>query len=94
MTLIQKILTVAAMWAAAKGHSSTSRLSTLVANDGKALGRLEVRGNATVATLDKFRTFLAAPENWPDKVIPADAQALLDDIGHIASLPAPAGGIA
>jgi hypothetical protein len=87
MTLIQKILEVASLWAAAKGHSSTSRLATLVANDGKALSRLEIKGNATLATLDKFRTYLAEPKNWPDQLIPAAAQSLIDDIGHLATVP-------
>lgn len=87
MTLIQKILKVSALWAAAKGHSTTSRLATLVANDGKALTRLEVRGNATLSTVDKFRRFLAEPANWPERIVPAEAAALLDDIGHISTAP-------
>jgi hypothetical protein len=88
MTLIQKVLDLSQLWAAAKGHSTTARLATLVANDGKALLRLEAGRNATLATLDKFRVFLADPQNWPDCVIPAAATALLDDIGHIATAPA------
>jgi hypothetical protein len=88
MTLIQKILAVAECWAAAKGHSTTARLATIVANDGKALARLEVRGNATLSTAEKFRTFLASAENWPDRLIPAGAQELLDSIGPIMT-PAP-----
>jgi hypothetical protein len=87
MTLIDNILQLAAIWAAAKGHSSTSRLATLVANDGKALTRLESSRNATLSTADKFRTFLANPENWPDATIPVEAAALLDEIGHIATAP-------
>jgi hypothetical protein len=84
MTLIQKILVVAEYWRAARGHSTTARLATIVVNDGKALARLEERGNATLATADKFRTFLADPANWPDG-IPAEAQAVLDRIGPITT---------
>ena len=87
MTLIQKLLALAALWSAAKGHSTTSRLATLVANDGKALARLADRGNATLSTLDKFRVFLAEPTNWPDNLIPDEARSLLDDIGHLATAP-------
>jgi hypothetical protein len=87
MTLIDRILELAALWAAARGHSTTSRLSTIVANDGGLLKRLEGGGNTTVATLDKFVHFLGDPANWPGESIPVEAQGLLGAIGHIASLP-------
>jgi hypothetical protein len=87
MTLIDKVLKIAAVWATANGHSSTARLSTLVANDGRVLAKLEAGGGATLATLDKFAVFLREPANWPGAVIPAAAADLLAEVGAIATLP-------
>lgn len=87
MTLIDRLLRIADLWAEAKGHSSTSRLSTIVANDGGLLKRLAEGGNLTVATVDKFVCFLRDSTNWPDAVLPAEASELIDQIGHITSLP-------
>lgn len=87
MTLIDRILALAEFWAAARGHSSTSRLSTIVANDGGLLKRIGDGGNTTVATLDKFASFLREPVNWPEGLIPVEAEGLLDAIGHITTLP-------
>lgn len=87
MTLVEKILALAAQWAAANGHSSTARLSTIVANDGALLPKLEAGGNATLASLDKFVVYLRAPENWPDARLPAAASELLGAIGHVMTSP-------
>lgn len=82
MTLIDRILRLAELWAEEKGHSTTSRLSTIVANDGGLLKRLGEGGNTTVATLTKFMRFLALPDNWPGQ-LPAEARELIDAIGHL-----------
>jgi hypothetical protein len=88
MTLIEKILAVAAQWAEARGHTSTSRLSNIVANDGGLLKRLEEgTGGTTVATLDKFVVYLREPANWPGEAVPSAAADLLAGIGHIVTLP-------
>lgn len=87
MTLIDKILELAAIWAAASGHSSTARLSTIVANDGALLARLEGGGNATLASLDKFVVYLRAPANWPGDQLPPRAIELLASVGHLMTSP-------
>lgn len=87
MTLIDKVLKVAAIWAAAQGHSSTARLSTIVANDGKVLAKLERGSGATIGTLDKFVVYLREPANWPGGAVPFEAAELLAAVGHIATLP-------
>jgi hypothetical protein len=87
MTLIDRMLKLAGLWAAASGHSTTSRLSTIVAPDGGLLRRLEQGGGCTVDTLDKFAHFLRDPANWPESAVPSEACELLGAIGHIKSLP-------
>lgn len=87
MTLIERILAVAGHWAEARGHRTTARLSTIVANDGGLLKRLSEGGGTTVATLDKFAVFLRDAGNWPEGTIPAAAQAELDQLPPIASMP-------
>lgn len=87
MTLIERILELAGLWADAKGHSTTARLSTIVANDGGLLKRLADGGNTTVATVDKFVSFLRDPANWPTGAIPLAAQGLLGAIGNIVTMP-------
>ena len=87
MTLIDRILRLAELWAGARGHSTTSRLSTIVANDGGLLKRIGQGGGTTVATLDKFAVFLRDFANWPDMTPPDEARALIDELCHIASLP-------
>jgi hypothetical protein len=87
MTLLDRIQRLAKLWAAARGHTTTSRLSTIVANDGGLLKRLEAGGGTTVATLDKFVVFLRDFANWPDMTPPDEARDLIDEIGHIATLP-------
>ncbi len=87
MTLIEKMLRVAELWAAAQGHSSTSRLSNIVANDGRVLAKLGEGGGATIATIDKFVVYLSEPGNWPEGALPTEAAALLASIGPITTLP-------
>jgi hypothetical protein len=87
MTLIEKMLRVAEMWASAQGHSSTSRLSNIVANDGRVLAKLGEGGGATISTIDKFVVYLSEPGNWPEAAIPREAAALLASIGPITTLP-------
>lgn len=87
MTLIERMLKVAAIWAEAQGHSSTSRLSTIVANDGRVLAKLKDGGGANIGTLDKFVVYLRDCANWPGGVIPLGAVELLAAIGHISTIP-------
>jgi hypothetical protein len=87
MTLIEKVLRVAAIWAEAQGHSSTSRLSNIVANDGRVLAKLEGGGGATIGTLDKFVVYLREAANWHAGEIPPEAAELLASVGHITTLP-------
>lgn len=87
MTLIERMLRVANLWAEAQGHSSTSRLSNIVANDGRVLSKLGEGGGANIATIDKFVVYLREPGNWPERAIPFEAAELLAAIGHIATLP-------
>jgi hypothetical protein len=87
MTLIDRILRLAELWAEARGHSTTSRLSTIVANDGGLLKRVGGGGGTTVATLDKFAVFLRDFANWPDNTPPDEARVLIHELCHIASLP-------
>jgi hypothetical protein len=88
MTLLETILAVASLWADSRGHSSTARLSTIVANDGGLLKRLEAGGGTTVATLDKFAVFLRDPANWGD-AIPSAAADLLATIPPIVTAAEP-----
>lgn len=87
MTLIDRILRLAELWAQANGHSTTSRLSTIVANDGGLLKRLGAGGGATVGTIDKFAVFLRDFANWPHDTPPDEARDLIHAIGHVATLP-------
>jgi hypothetical protein len=87
MTLVEKVLKVAELWSSAQGHSSTSRLSTIVANDGRVLAKLADGGGANIGTLDKFVVFLRDAGNWPNAVIPLGAVELLAAIGHISTNP-------
>jgi succinyl-CoA synthetase beta subunit len=87
MTLIEKMLRVAELWAEAQGHSSTSRLSNIVANDGRVLAKLAEGGGATISTIDKFVVYLREPANWPEGMVPFEAAELLAAIGHISTLP-------
>jgi hypothetical protein len=87
MTLIEKVLKVAEIWSAAQGHISTSRLSTIVANDGRVLAKLADGGGANIGTLDKFVVYLRDAANWPGGQLPLAAVELLAAIGHIATNP-------
>jgi hypothetical protein len=89
MTLLEQILRLARLWTDANGHRSLARLSTIVANDGGLLKRLdEGTGGTTVATLDKFACHLRDFANWPNETPPNEARELIDCLPHIATAPA------
>lgn len=83
MTLIDRLLRLSALWAAASDRS-TARLATIVANDGKILDRLEGGATCTVATYERFLGFFRESTNWPGDQIPAEAQELLGEMEAIA----------
>jgi hypothetical protein len=84
MTLIDRLLQLSRLWCAAQDRSA-SRLATIVANDGKLLGRLEEGKTCTIETFEKFLIFFRESGNWPEGSIPADAAALLDEVEMIAA---------
>lgn len=93
MTLIERLVKLADLWAAAQGRS-VSRLSTIVANDGKAIDRLrDGSKTCTVAMFERFLAFFREPGNWPEGGIPAEAAAILDEVEAIATAGAADGEI-
>ncbi|UAK24370.1 hypothetical protein [Sphingomonas nostoxanthinifaciens] len=84
MTLIDKLMQLATVWATATGRS-TSRLATVVANDGKLFDRLAAGATCTVATLERFTVHLSNEVNWPNCTIPSEARALLIGLGEADS---------
>lgn len=79
MPFIDRLITLAQMWAKANDRS-TSRLATIVANDGKFFERLSSGGTCTVTVLEKFIAFFSDASNWPAG-IPEDTQLLLQGFG-------------
>lgn len=57
-----RLLRLASVYAEARGLS-LSRVSTLAANDGKLLGRLQVGRDCTLGTYDQMLAWFSA--NWP-----------------------------
>lgn len=84
MTLIERLLELARLWCAAHDRS-LSRLATIVANDGKTLGRLEEGKTCTVAMFERFLFFFREPANWPGGAIPDAAAAPLEQLAMIAT---------
>lgn len=75
MTLIERLLALAEMWAR-ENDRSLSRLATIVVNDGKLFDRIAAGGSCTVATYERLIGHLSEPSNWPNR-IPVEAQRLL-----------------
>lgn len=65
-SMIEKLLAVADAYAEAK-RLSESRLSTIVLNDGKALGRLRSGKDANTRTVENALRWFA--QHWPDDAI-------------------------
>ena len=72
LSLPDRLVAVARLWAAANGRS-LGALASIVANHGSFFDRLRT-GNAgtTTATLEKFAAFLSDGANWPGGQVPAE----------------------
>ena len=84
--LRSKLKAAANAWCSAH-DAPASRLGKAVASDAAFFDRVEERSvlPCTVATLEKFARYLAAPENWPDRSVDPTAIALSESVG----VPAP-----
>lgn len=81
LRLRDTLLLAAERWALATGRS-TGALSSIVANNGRALERLRDPDTAvTDATLEKFAGYLADSANWPDGSVPKEAIDLAHRVG-------------
>lgn len=85
MQLIDRLLSLAQLWAAARGLS-LSRLGFLVVRDGNFFERLGGGGSCTITTFEKFLAYFRDAMHWPEGIIPAAALALLDDLPPHAAL--------
>lgn len=84
LRLRDSLLIAAECWARATGRS-TGALSSVVANNGRALERLRDPANSvTDATLEKFAAFLGDPGNWPEGAVPQEALDLAHRVGVTA----------
>lgn len=79
MTLIERLLTAADLWAKAHGRSSAT-LASQVARDGKFFERLRSSGGCTTTVADRFFVFFRDPASWPDGVVPAELAGVLDGV--------------
>ncbi len=87
MTLIERLLALAEMWAR-ENDRSLSRLATIVVNDGKLFDRIASGGSCTVATYDRLIAHLSDPANWGSPM-PAAALRLVAGVGApVEDLPA------
>ncbi len=81
LRLRDTLLLAAERWALATSRS-TGALSSIVANNGRALERLrDPATSVTDATLEKFAGFLADPANWPGGTVPQEAIDLAHRVG-------------
>ncbi len=87
MTLIERLLALAEMWAR-ENDRSLSRLATIVVNDGKLFDRIASGGSCTVATYERLIAHLSDPSNWA-KPMPAAAMRLLAGVrSQVEQVPA------
>lgn len=87
-TYEQALLTIARSYSAAvaeHGGKSISRVATIVANRGSFFDAIESGATCTVRNFEMFALYFADPENWPNKVVPADAAAALASVGRPAT---------
>lgn len=91
MTLIERLVAIAELWAAANNRS-VATLSSRAINDGKLFDRLADGRTPTVATFDKLIGFLSTPANWRDGFIPDGAAQLLATIPPLDHAQADIGG--
>lgn len=75
MTLIERLIALAEMWAR-ENDRSLSRLATIVVNDGKLFDRIAAGGSCTVATYERLIAHLSDPSNWANPM-PAEAGVLI-----------------
>lgn len=81
LRLRDTLLLAAERWALATGRS-TGALSSVVANNGRALERLRNPSTSvTDATLEKFACYLADAANWPEGAVPQEAVDLAHRVG-------------
>jgi hypothetical protein len=94
ITLLDRLIIAADLWAAANG-GTRSRLSRTVINDGGFFGRLESPGaSTTTATLEKFARFLGDAANWPGGAVPQEVCAFIHVTGVSSAACAPSPDIA
>jgi hypothetical protein len=86
--LIDRLLSLAELWAAARGLS-VSRLGNLVVRDGNFFERVAAGRSCTITTFEKFVAYFREAQHWPDAVIPPAALALLDDLPPHAAADTP-----
>jgi hypothetical protein len=79
LTLREQLLLTAAAFAAAKGHSSVKRVSTLLFNEGKKLDRIAEGRDIETGNFERAMLWLSCnwPDNatWPDNVPRPRAEA-------------------
>jgi hypothetical protein len=84
LRMTHQIHAVATVWAA-QSVRSLATLGTKLTNDSRIFDKLAANGTCTTKTFEKLLSYFRNPMNWPDRVIPADAAALLENFENIAS---------
>lgn len=64
------------------GGKSLSRVATIVASSGAFFKRLKQGRSFSVENLDRFIRWFRRAENWPERMVPDDAAAVLAAIGR------------
>jgi hypothetical protein len=64
LTLREQLLEVAGAFAAARGHVSLKRVSTLIFNEGKKLDRLAEGRDLETGSFERAMLWLS--QNWPE----------------------------
>lgn len=79
MRLIDRLMTIAKVWASVNDRSLAT-LASRAANDGKLFDRISNGGKPTIGTFEIVIDFLAEPTNWRDGVIPPSAAEIIATI--------------
>lgn len=81
MELQAKLIAISGMWVTAheveRRSVSLETLSSRATSDGKLFKRLEAGRPIYVRTLERVLGYLATPEHWPDRTVPAEVSKLL-----------------
>lgn len=86
MDLIGNLTVLVDLWAGAHRAAGASRVSrkTLgarVLDDAKLFDRLDGGGALNVPRFERLIDYLADPDNWPDRLVPAEAERRLAMLG-------------